>query len=49
MKKLLYLFSVVALTLTSCSNDEDSNNSSGTLLTNIIETYDDETVETIRF
>jgi hypothetical protein len=49
MKKLLYLFSAVALTLTSCSSDDDSNNSSGTLLTKIIETYDDGTVETTDF
>jgi hypothetical protein len=49
MKKLLYLFSAVALTLTSCSSDDDSNNSSGTLLTKIIETYDDDTVETTDF
>lgn len=49
MKKLLYLFSAIALTLTSCSSDDDSNNSSGTLLTKIIETYDDGTVETTDF
>lgn len=49
MKKLLYLFSAVALTLTSCSSEDDSNNSSGTLLTKIIETYDDGTVETTDF
>ena len=49
MKKLIYLFCAIALTLTSCSNEEESNNSSGTLLTKIIENYDDGTVETIRF
>ena len=49
MKKLFYLFSAIALTLTSCSSEDDSNNASGTLLTKIIETYDDGTVETIRF
>ena len=49
MKKLLYLFSAIALTLTSCSSEDDSNNSSGTLLTKIIETYDDGTVETTDF
>jgi len=49
MKKLLYLFSAIALTLTSCSSDDDSNNASGTLLTKIIETYDDGTVETTDF
>ena len=49
MKKLFYLFSAIALTLTSCSSEDDSNNASGTLLTKIIETYDDGTVETVRF
>ena len=49
MKKLLYLFSAIALTLASCSSEDDSNNSSGTLLTKIIETYDDGTVETTDF
>jgi hypothetical protein len=33
--------------LTSCSSDDDSNNASGTLLTKIIETYADGSVETL--
>lgn len=49
MKKLLYLFSAIALTLTSCSDEDDTTTSSGTLLTKIVETYDDGTVETLRF
>lgn len=44
MKKLLYLFSAIALTLTSCSSDDDSNNNSSnvTLIKKIILTSDDE-------
>jgi hypothetical protein len=49
MKKLLYLFSAIALTLASCSNDDDSNNSSGTLLSKTIETFGDGTIETTDF
>ena len=49
MKKLLYLFSAVALLLTSCSSDDDDSSSSGTLLTKIIETYDDGTIENITY
>lgn len=44
MKKLLYLFSALALTLTSCSSEDDSNNNSSdvTLIKKIILTSDDE-------
>ena len=44
MKKLLYLVSAVALTLTSCSSEDDSNNNSSdvTLIKKIILTSDDE-------
>lgn len=49
MKKLIYLFSAIALTLTSCSDEDDTTTTSGTQLTKIIETYDDGTVETVNF
>ena len=49
MKKLLYLFSALALTLTSCSDEDDSTISAGTLLKRIVETYDDGTIETTEF
>jgi len=49
MKKLLYLLSAVALMLTSCSSDDDTQDTSGTLLTKIVETYSDGTVENITF
>ena len=41
MKKLLYLLSALVLTLTSCSDEDDTTNaSSEILLTRMIETYD---------
>jgi len=49
MKKLLYLFSAVALTLTSCSSDDDSNDSSIILVTKTIETFDDGSTITTNF
>ena len=50
MKKLLYLFSAVALTLTSCSDEDDSTNaSSEILLTRMIETFDDGSTLTTNF
>mgnify|MGYP000040528878 CR=1 FL=1 len=50
MKKLLYLFSAVALTLTSCSSDDDSTSSSNSgLLTKIIETFEDNSTLTTEF
>ncbi len=50
MKKLLYLFSAIALTLTSCSSEDDSNNSSSSvLLTKIIETFEDNSTITTEF
>ncbi|MFD2910025.1 hypothetical protein ACFSX9_14920 [Flavobacterium ardleyense] len=51
MKKLLYLFSAVALTLTSCSSDDSSDptTTEGTTLKKIIETYSDGSIETTNF
>jgi len=50
MKKFLYLFSAVALILTSCSSDDDSsNNSSVVLLTKTIETFSDGSTLTTNF
>ncbi|AWM14229.1 hypothetical protein DI487_10445 [Flavobacterium sediminis] len=50
MKKLLALISASVLLLTSCSSDDNkSSNSTGTLLSQIIETFDDGSVETLSF
>ena len=49
MKKLLYLFSAIALTLASCSSEDDSNNISDVLVTKIIETYEDNSTYTTEY
>ena len=50
MKKLLYLFSAIALILTSCSDEDDSTSSSNSgLLTKIIETFEDDSTLTTEF
>ncbi|MFD2910026.1 hypothetical protein ACFSX9_14925 [Flavobacterium ardleyense] len=48
MKKLLYLFSAVAITLTSCSSDDSSDSSDADviLLTKTIQTYQDGSTST---
>ncbi len=49
MKKLLYLFSAIALILTSCSSDDDSNNASVVLLKKAIDTYEDDSTYTTEY
>lgn len=50
MKKLLYLFSAIALVLTSCSSDESSSSSTTPiLLTKIIDTYEDDSTYTTEY
>ncbi|WP_445455448.1 hypothetical protein [Flavobacterium sp. HNIBRBA15423] len=51
MKKFLTVLSAITLVFTSCSSDDSPSEetSSGSLLTKIVETYDDGTVETIEF
>jgi len=49
MKKLLYLFSAIALTLASCSDEDDSNNSSVVLLKKAIDTHEDNSTYTTNY
>ncbi|KGO84030.1 YD repeat-containing protein [Flavobacterium cauense R2A-7] len=52
MKKLIYAFSALTLLFASCSSDSDSSTddtSSTGLLTKVVETYGDGSVETITF
>lgn len=49
MKKLLSLFSAIALILSSCSSEDDSNNSSVVLLKKTIDTYEDNSTFTTNY
>jgi hypothetical protein len=49
MKKLICLFSAIALIFTSCSSEDSSTSSTGNLLTKLIDTYDDGSVETTEY
>jgi hypothetical protein len=49
MKKLIYLFSAIALIFTSCSSEDSSTSSTPVLLTKAIETYLDNSTSTTEY